>query len=65
MQIGFIGLGKMGFNLVQNLLQHQHQVVAYDIDNQLVTKIQDEGATGAASLVELVGALNKPRTTEP
>lgn len=61
MQIGFIGLGKMGFNLVQNLVQHQHQVVAYDIDNQLVTKIQGEGATGATSLVELVNALNKPR----
>jgi 6-phosphogluconate dehydrogenase len=61
MQIGFIGLGKMGFNLVQNLLQHQHQVVAYDIDNQLVTKIKEEGATGASSLAELVGALDKPR----
>ncbi len=61
MQIGFIGLGKMGFNLVQNLLQHKHQVVAYDIDNQLVTKIENEGATGASSLAELVGALEKPR----
>jgi 6-phosphogluconate dehydrogenase len=61
MQIGFIGLGKMGFNLVQNLLQHQHQVVAYDIDNQLITKIQVEGATGATSLAELVSALDKPR----
>lgn len=61
MQIGFIGLGKMGFNLVQNLVQHQHQVVAYDIDNQLVTKIKDEGATGVTSLAELVGALDKPR----
>ena len=61
MQIGFIGLGKMGFNLVQNLLQHNHQVVAYDIENQLVTRIKDEGATGATSLAELVNALEKPR----
>lgn len=61
MQIGFVGLGKMGFNLVQNLVQHQHQVVAYDIDNQLVTKIKDEGATGVTSLAELVGVLDKPR----
>ncbi len=61
MQIGFIGLGKMGFNLVQNLVQHQHQVVAYDIDNQLITKIKAEGATGVTSLAELARALNKPR----
>ena len=36
MKIGMIGLGKMGLNLVQNLIHHQHQVVAYDLNTQLV-----------------------------
>jgi 6-phosphogluconate dehydrogenase len=61
MQIGFIGLGKMGFNLVQNLLEHDHAVVAYDIDTALVTSIENEGATGATSLADLVQKLEKPR----
>ena len=62
MQIGFIGLGKMGFNLVQNLLEHQHAVVAYDINQDVVKKLETEGATGATSLLELVEKLEKPRT---
>jgi 6-phosphogluconate dehydrogenase len=61
MQIGFIGLGKMGFNLVQNLLEHQHTVVAYDIDAALIASIEKEGATGATSLADLVQKLEKPR----
>ncbi len=61
MQIGFIGLGKMGFNLVQNLLEHKHDVVAYDINQEVVKKLANEGATGATNLAELVQKLEKPR----
>jgi 6-phosphogluconate dehydrogenase len=61
MQIGFIGLGKMGFNLVQNLLEHQHDVVAYDIDKNLVEKISQEGAKGVHSLSEMAVSLTTPR----
>ena len=61
MEIGFIGLGKMGFNLVQNLLEHKHKVVAYDIDKTLVEKITAEGATGVNSLPDLVNTLKKKR----
>ncbi len=61
MQIGFIGLGKMGFNLVQNLLEHQHEVVAYDIDKSLVEKISQEGAKGVHSLTEMAASLTTPR----
>ena len=61
MQIGFIGLGKMGFNLVQNLLEHQHEVVAYDIDKNLVGKISQEGAKGVYSLTEMAASLPTPR----
>lgn len=61
MQIGFIGLGKMGFNLVQNLLAHQHEVVAYDIHQELVEKITQEGAKGVATLATLVSSLKTSR----
>jgi 6-phosphogluconate dehydrogenase len=61
MQIGFIGLGKMGFNLVQNLLAHKHKVVAYDINPEAVEKITKEGAKGVASLPKLIASLKKTR----
>ncbi|WP_082090148.1 phosphogluconate dehydrogenase (NAD(+)-dependent, decarboxylating) [Bacillus thermotolerans] len=60
MQIGLIGLGKMGFNLALNLMEHGHQVTAYDIDEQLVKKISAEGAKGITSLEELK-SLSAPR----
>jgi 6-phosphogluconate dehydrogenase len=61
MQIGFIGLGKMGFNLVQNLLAHQHKVVAYDINREAVEKITKAGAKGVVSIPKLIASLKKTR----
>jgi 6-phosphogluconate dehydrogenase len=61
MHIGFIGLGKMGFNLVSNLLRHGHQVVGYDVNQPVVELIAKEGATPANSLVELYEALPEGR----
>lgn len=61
MKLGFIGLGKMGFNMVQNLLDHNHEVVAYNRSLELVDKIVIEGAIGAGSLEELVNKLPTPR----
>ena len=60
MKIGMIGLGKMGLNLVQNLIHHQHQVVAYDLNTQLVDQVAQCGAE-AASTELLVAKLDKPR----
>jgi len=57
MHIGFIGLGKMGYNLVLNLLRHGHEVVGYDVNTTLVDQIQQEGAKGAHNLNELYEAL--------
>lgn len=57
MQIGFIGLGKMGFNMVLNLLRHKHEVIGYDINEALVNEIKQEGAQGTNTLPELCGAL--------
>ncbi|WP_150267878.1 phosphogluconate dehydrogenase (NAD(+)-dependent, decarboxylating) [Paenibacillus tepidiphilus] len=61
MRVGLIGLGKMGYNLSLNLLEHGHDVVAYDVNSAAVEGIANEGAKGASSLEELVGKLEAPR----
>lgn len=61
MHIGFIGLGKMGFNLVTNLINHGHTVVGYDINAALVEAIQGEGAQGELTLEGLYKALPEKR----
>ncbi len=61
MQIGMVGLGKMGANMVRRLLAGGHRCVAYDRNAEAVARMVAEGATGAASLDELVALLEKPR----
>lgn len=61
MQIGFVGLGKMGYNLVVNLLRHKHEVIGYDINPELVDLIKGEGAGGVNSYEELFQTLPGPR----
>ena len=61
MKLGFIGLGKMGFNMVQNLLDHKHKVVAFDLSADLVKKIAKEGAVVASSLEDVVKKLSSPK----
>jgi 6-phosphogluconate dehydrogenase len=61
MQIALVGLGKMGGNMVKRLLRGGHEVVAYDRDPAAVARVVGEGATGAASLAELVSKMQTPR----
>ena len=61
MDIGFIGLGKMGMNMVTRLTQGGHRVVAYDRTADLITQAESIGATGATSIEDLVSKLPKPR----
>lgn len=61
MKVGLIGLGKMGFNLGQNLLEHGHEVVAFDVNGTAVAELEAKGATGAKSLTELAAKLDGPR----
>jgi len=61
MQLGMVGLGRMGSNLVRRLLPAGHECVVYDVNPDAVAQLGDEGATGTASLDELVAALQRPR----
>src|SRR5271165_1148097 len=61
MQLGMIGLGRMGANMVRRLLRGGHACVAYDPNPQAVQDLAKEGATPAASLAELVQKLQPPR----
>ena len=61
MKLGMIGLGKMGANLVLNLLDHQHSVVAYDVNAEAVQQSAEKGASPASSIQDLVSQLEKPR----
>ncbi|WP_348823653.1 phosphogluconate dehydrogenase (NAD(+)-dependent, decarboxylating) [Flavobacterium aestuarii] len=58
MQIGIIGLGKMGFNLALNLKRNNYEVVAQDVNTDFVSKIGDEGIETAYSIEELCSKLN-------
>ena len=62
MEIGMIGLGRMGANMVRRLVRQQHRCVVFDRSPQAVNALVAENAVGAASLQELVQKLAKPRT---
>src|SRR5688500_10106169 len=61
MQIGMIGLGRMGANMVRRLLKGGHTCVVHDRSADAVKALADDGATGVASLAEFVGQLATPR----
>ena len=62
MQIGMVGLGRMGSNLVRRLMRDGHRCVAYDVNADAVKTLEHEGATGGTSLEDFVAKLDKPRT---
>jgi 6-phosphogluconate dehydrogenase len=61
MQLGMIGLGRMGANIVRRLQQHDHSCVVYDARPEAVAQLGSEGATGAHGLDNLVAKLAPPR----
>ena len=62
MELGFIGLGKMGMNMVTRLRQGGHTVVAYDRTPELVKQAAAQGCVGVSSVADLVARLTPPRT---
>ena len=61
MQLGMIGLGRMGANMVRRLMRNGHQCVVYDRSEQEVDEMVKENAVGATSLADLARKLQKPR----
>jgi len=61
MQLGMVGLGRMGANLVRRLMRDGHECVVTDVSTEAVAKLADEGATGSESLADFVAKLEKPR----
>ena len=61
MQLGMVGLGRMGANLVRRLMRDGHECVVYDLNADAVSELAGEGATGSRSLEEFVSKLDKPR----
>ncbi len=61
MELGMIGLGRMGGNMVQRLLNGGHKVVTFDRDGEAVAASQSQGAVGASSPNDLVAGLAPPR----
>src|SRR3954447_13472587 len=62
MELGMIGLGRMGANMARRLLKAGHTCVAYDVNAAAVTELEGDGATGTSSLADFVAALETPRT---
>src|SRR5262249_33456168 len=62
MQLGMIGLGRMGGNIVRRLIKHGHSTVVYDKDPKAVAALSGDGAVGSGALAEFVKKLEKPRT---
>jgi 6-phosphogluconate dehydrogenase len=61
-QLGMVGLGRMGSNLSRRLMRSGHEVVAYDVDQDAVRQLEGEGAIGTATLDDFISKLSKPRT---
>ena len=61
MQLGLVGLGRMGANMVRRLQKGGHTCIVFDLNSENVKKLVAEGAGGASSLEDLVKQLTKPR----
>jgi 6-phosphogluconate dehydrogenase len=61
MQLGMVGLGRMGANIVRRLMRGGHDCVVYDVNEQSVRQLVEEGAIGASSLAGFAAKLNTPR----
>ena len=61
MQIGVVGLGRMGANIVRRLMRDGHTCVVFDVVPEAVKDLKKDGATGASSVADLVEKLSRPR----
>jgi 6-phosphogluconate dehydrogenase len=61
MQLGMIGLGRMGANIVRRLMRDGHECVVYDVNEAVIAQLESEGAIGARTLAEFASKLTTPR----
>ena len=61
MQLGMVGLGRMGANIVRRLMSAGHECDVYDVNPKAIEELAGEGATGAETLDDFVAKLDKPR----
>jgi 6-phosphogluconate dehydrogenase len=61
MELGFVGLGKMGMNMVERLRRDDHRIIAFDIDDAKLKQVRSFGAGGVSTLKDLVASLSPPR----
>src|SRR5215469_13269060 len=61
MQLGMVGLGRMGANMVRRLIRKGHECAVFDASPAAVQALAREGATGASSMADIVRRLDKPR----
>jgi 6-phosphogluconate dehydrogenase len=62
MELGIVGLGRMGANMARRLMRDGHKIVAYDVNPDAVSQLAGEGAEGASSLAEMAAKLSAPRS---
>jgi 6-phosphogluconate dehydrogenase len=61
MQLGMVGLGRMGANIVRRLMRDGHTCVVFDVDPKAVAELEKEGATGSSSVADFIEKLTEPR----
>ena len=61
MQLGMVGLGRMGANIVRRLMRDGHECVVYDVNPESIQQLEGEGASGGYTLEEFVNKLERPR----